>query len=122
MRLLRLIISLGAAVFGLATLVAGGRVLLGSDPGYVVFRPLLVYNTVMGLVYVGAGAVIWSDLAKGRWSAGAIALLNLAVLVAVFVIHQTDGDVALQSVRAMTLRTVVWLVVFLMTSWLHRRT
>ena len=121
MRWVRNAISLAAAVFGLATLIAGGRVLLGSDPGYVVFRPLLGYNTVMGLVYVGAGALIWRDIAKGRWLAGAIALLNLAVLIAVFVIHQTGGKVALQSVRAMTLRTVFWLVAFLVTSRLHRR-
>lgn len=30
-----------AILFGIATIFAGGRVLLGADPGYVVFRPLL---------------------------------------------------------------------------------
>ncbi len=42
MRRFRAFLVLVALVFGLATLVAGTRVLAGSDPGYVVFEPLLV--------------------------------------------------------------------------------
>lgn len=45
---LRRVLALIALVFGLVTLVAGGRVLAGADPGYVVFRPLLLYNVAMG--------------------------------------------------------------------------
>lgn len=120
MRFLQRFTSLVAAVFGLATIVAGGRVFLGSDPGYIVFQPLLIYNTVMGFAYVGAGIVIWRNVAQGRWLAGAIAFLNLTVLVAVVVTYQTGEGVAMQSVWAVTLRTVVWLALFLLTSWLHR--
>lgn len=120
MRFLHRVSALVAALFGLLTVLAGGRVLLGADPGYVVFRPLLVYNTVMGFVYVGAGAVIWRNVAPGRWAAGAIAFLNLAVLVGVVASHRTGGSVAMQSVRAMTFRTVVWIALFLTVSWLHR--
>lgn len=40
-----------AILFGLATIWAGLRVLwVGSDPGKVDFRPLLIFNTVMGAV------------------------------------------------------------------------
>lgn len=120
MRFLQRFTSLVAAVFGLATIVAGGRVLLGSDPGYIVLQPLLAYNTVMGFAYVGAGAVIWRNVAQGRWFAGAIAFLNVAVLIVVVVTYRTGGSIAMQSVWAMTLRTVVWLALFLVTSWLHR--
>lgn len=119
-RFLQRFTSLVAAVFGLATIVAGGRVLLGSDPGYIVLQPLLAYNTVMGFAYVGAGVVIWRNVARGRWLAGAIAFLNVAVLIVVVVTYRTGGSIAMQSVWAMTLRTVVWLALFLVTSWLHR--
>lgn len=52
MDILQKILALAALFFGLATIVAGVRVLTGADPGYLVFRPLLVYNTVMGLMYL----------------------------------------------------------------------
>ncbi len=68
-------------VFGLATLAAGGTVLLGRDPGYLVYRPLLLFRT-------------------------------------------TTDVVAVDSVRAMTLRTVVWLVLWGVLAWVwrHKRT
>ncbi len=46
-----------AVLFGIATVVAGTRVLSGSDPGYLVFRPLLIFNTAMGVAYLAAGVV-----------------------------------------------------------------
>ncbi len=98
-----------AILFGFATLFAGGRVLGGSDPGYIVFRPLLIYNTTMGLAYIGAGVTIWRNARRGRLAAGSIFLLNLLVLVAIFAIHQGGGAVAVDSLRAMSLRTGVWL-------------
>ena len=42
-------------------LVAGGRVLLGGDPGYVVYLPLLVFNTAMGVAYLFTGVRAWFD-------------------------------------------------------------
>jgi hypothetical protein len=100
-----------AIVFGVLTLFAGGRVwFFGVDPGYTVFRPLLVYNTVMGLGYAAVGVAFWNDR---RISVGASALifaLNLAVLGVISVLYLTSDRVAVDSLRAMTLRTVVWLV------------
>jgi hypothetical protein len=113
--------ALVAVVFGLATLFAGGTVLLGRDPGYVVFRPLLIYNTAMGLAYIGAGAAIWASLRRGRCAAGAIFLLNLLVLIGIGLSYRGGGAVAVESLRAMTLRTVVWLALFLAARWLVRR-
>lgn len=114
------IAAVGAVLFGTATLIAGGRVLLGSDPGYEVFRPLLIYNTTMGAAYVVAGVTIWRGFKPGMYAAGAIFLLNLVVLVAIIAVYRGGGHVAVDSLRAMTLRTVVWLVLFLATSWLVR--
>ncbi len=103
-----------AVLFGLATLGAGVSVLAGADPGYLVFRPLLLFNTAMGLAYVGAGlAMRWRPQA-GANAAIVIAALNLLVLAAIVVLHAQGGPVAVDSVRAMTLRAGVWFALALL--------
>lgn len=119
-RIVRIVATATAVLFGVVTLFAGGRVLLGSDPGYEVFRPLLVYNTAMGLAYVAAGAIFWRNVNAGRYAAGAIFLLNLLVLVGILVLYRAGDAVAVDSLRAMTLRTVVWLVLFVAMYWAGR--
>ena len=114
-------LALVAVVFGAVTIVAGARVLAGSDPGYVVFLPLLIYNSVMGLVYIGVGASGWRRLDHGRNGAAAVFLLNLLVLTAIWLVYTSGGAVAIDSVRAMTLRTAVWGVLFVGFWWLNRR-
>lgn len=109
-----------AILFGLATVFAGGRVLMGSDPGYLVFRPLLIYNFVMGFAYMATGATIWRSVPRGRYAAGVIFALNLLVLLAIILLYRGGGSVAVDSLRAMTLRTVVWLLLFLAMVWLVR--
>jgi len=111
-----------AILFGLATLVAGGRVLMGySDPGYVVYRPLLIYNTAMGIAYVAAGAAIWSRRTAGKYAAFAIFVFNLAVLLGVVFLYANGGAVAVDSVRAMAFRTSVWLALFVVLAWKVQR-
>ncbi|MDY0212264.1 MAG: hypothetical protein RBR06_04620 [Desulfuromonadaceae bacterium] len=119
-KIIRTILALIAFLFGLATIFAGGRVLMGFNPGYVVFRPLLIYNTAMGVAYLGVGSVLWRSLVRGRYAAGAIFLLNLLVLVAVVLLYCSGGPVAVDSLQAMSFRTVVWLGLFLAASWLLR--
>lgn len=109
----RMITALAAIVFGIVTVFAGGRVLLGADPGYVVLRPLLGYNTLMGVAYVIAGVLIWRSIRLGTWAAALIFGLNLIVLLGILMVYRSGGVVAVDSLRAMTFRTVVWLVLFL---------
>lgn len=120
MRVIRGAAASIAVLFGVATLVVGGRVLLGADPGYAVFRSLLVYNVAMGAAYVAAGVTIWRSPAWGRNFAGAIFVLNLVVLASIAFLYRSGGAVAVESLRAMTLRTVVWLVLFLAAARLAR--
>lgn len=119
-RIVQILAAAVAVLFGVATLFAGGRVLLGSDPGYEVFRPLLIYNTAMGVAYLAAGITVWRSVNAGGYAAGAIFLLNLLALVGILVVYRSGGAVAVDSLRAMTLRTVVWLVLFVAVSWLGR--
>jgi hypothetical protein len=103
-----------AMLFGLATVISGGRVLLGADPGYVVFRPLLVFNALMGLAYLAVGVLAWRGSAFALRGAGFIALLNLGVLGALLMRWEPDGPIARTSLMAMSFRTAVWAVLFLL--------
>ena len=109
-----------AILFGLLTIFAGTRVLLGSNPGYVVFRPLLIYNAAMGIVYVAAGIIAWRNIKQGMYVAAAIFVLNLIVLTAIFFLYKEGNSIAVDSLRAMSLRTVVWFTLFAGLWWLCR--
>jgi hypothetical protein len=99
-----------AVSFGIVTIAAGGRVLGGADPRYVVFRPLLLYNTAMGAVYLLAGLLMWRGAPGAPRAAAAIVVLNALVLVAVAALYVAGRPIAVDSLRAMAFRTVVWVV------------
>ncbi len=101
-----------AALFGIVTIFAGGRVLLGlHDPGYFVLRPVLIFNTAMGVMYVVAAVLMTRTLESGRIATAIVASLNLAVLIAIVVYWQVGGTVARETLTAMTFRTAVWFVI-----------
>jgi hypothetical protein len=111
-----------AALFGLATLFAGGRVLFGlGEAGYVVVPAVLLFNTIMGVFYLLAAVLIVRSPEVGRIAAGAIAIVNLAVLTLIVVHRASGGIVANETLGAMTLRTVVWLGIFALMSRSLRR-
>lgn len=120
-KLLQFILALVALLFGTATLLSGGRVLGGGDPGYVVFQPLLLYNTGMGLAYVATAFLIWRHLPRALPASLMIFCLNLLVLVGVGYLLQAGQGVAEQSFLAMVLRTGVWLALLVGVAWLLRR-
>ena len=118
--ILQRIMATVAVVFGIVTIIAGSRVLTGTDPGYTVFQPLLVYNTLMGVAYIAGGLMIWRNLRRGKYVAASIFTLNLIVLGGIAYLYFVSDGVAVDSLRAMTLRTVVWLVLLLGSMWLGR--
>jgi hypothetical protein len=102
------IVAALAALFGIITVVAGTRVLGGADPGYVVFRPLLFFNTLMGAAYLATAVAIWRNASRGRAWALRVTLVNLMVLLTITALYVAGSPVALESLAAMTFRTVVW--------------
>ncbi|WP_134085215.1 hypothetical protein [Thiohalophilus thiocyanatoxydans] len=82
---------------------------------------MLVYNTLMGFIYIGVGVVAWRNVHYGRNGAAAVFILNLLVLAAIWLLYNPGGAVAIDSLRAMTLRTIVWLLIFMGFGWLSRR-
>lgn len=121
MKIIQRALVLIAVLFGLATIIAGSRVLLGSDPGYIIFRPLLIYNTLMGVLYLAAGIIAWRSLKQGTYAAAGIFVLNLLVLLIIYFLYTKGSSIAIDSLRAMGLRTVVWMVLFVGFGWLGQR-
>jgi hypothetical protein len=106
-----------AAAFGLATIRAGGDVLFGDGAqaagNVVVF--VLWFNFLAGFAYVMAGAGLWM---RRRWSAQlALAIAAATVLVfGAFGIHVAAGGAfEARTVWAMTLRSVVWILIAALT-------
>ncbi len=112
-------LSLIAVLFGLVTIFAGSRVLLGADPGYVVFLPLLIYNLSMRVVYISAGIIAFRNPKQGMHVAAVIFSLNLVVLAVIFTLYKDGGAITVDSLRVMSFRTVVWLVLFVGLGWLN---
>ncbi len=105
--------ALIAIIFGGITVFIGTQTLLGfHDPGYLIFLPLLVFNTIMGLLYIITGVLIWRNHPEMLFAVQSIFLLNLAVLVIIGILYLTSSQVAFESVAAMSFRTIIWLVIY----------
>lgn len=106
-------LSLTGIIFGIITIISGGSVLLGTNPGYVVFLPLVTFNTVMGFAYVISGIVTWRNPVHGKTITGLIFLLNLGALITITYLYFGGSDIAHQSLGAMSFRSIVWLIIYL---------
>lgn len=96
-------------MLGGLSVVAGGRVLADIDrPDYVVLHWLVIYNVVAGFLGVVAGAGLWLSRAWAIDLARTLAGLHGAVLVVLIAWFATGRPVAMDSLLAMVLRTLVW--------------
>jgi hypothetical protein len=118
-RLLR-IVAAGAALFGLATLVSGGRVLFGPEAARAaagaVVPFVLWFNFGAGFAYLAAAYGLWRGR---RWAAPlalGIALATLGVFAAFGLWVAAGAGYEPRTVAALALRSAVWLAV----AWLAR--
>lgn len=110
-----------AAVFGLLTIVSGGRALFGGVDMGAAVGFVLVFNFLAGFAYVAAGAGLW----LGRpWAASLAVAILIATLVvfAAFGWHVVSGGAyERRTVGAMTLRTLVWAAIAIVAFRTTRR-
>jgi hypothetical protein len=102
-----------AFAIGAMAIFSGGQVLLGQMPDYYVINWLPLYNYTLGIVtLVFTAVVIWQNHKLAL--AAVIATLSSHSLV--FIILQTayHDQVAPDSIRAMTLRIVVWAIILVL--------
>ncbi|HEX6048151.1 MAG TPA: hypothetical protein VFZ21_02745 [Gemmatimonadaceae bacterium] len=102
--------ALLAVLAGLATIIAGGRILLGlAEAGYVVVRPVLYFNLVMGVLYLVTAVLIVRRAPSARGLAAGVALANVVVLALAALARGNGGAVAGETVVAMLLRSALWI-------------
>ena len=102
-----------ALIIGAMAVFAGGRVLLGTDPGYYVIDWLPVYNFAVGLVTLAVtAALIWRNGRYARPAAIATFAAHALVMLSLLVAYR--DVVAPDSLVAMTIRIVVWLIILVL--------
>lgn len=110
--------SILAFVIGAMAIFAGGQVLLGNMPDYYVIDWLPIYNFTIGVITFFLTAIlIWKNNQYAL--AAAIATLSGHTIV-MFILQSAYRDVvAPDSIRAMTLRIGVWVVILglLLVQW-----
>jgi hypothetical protein len=111
----RVLASSVAIAFGVLTIWEGGNVLFGSEAArraaghYVPF--VLWFNFIAGFAYVIAGAGLWT---RRHWAPHLAVLIAAAtaLVFAAFGVHvYAGGAYELRTVVAMSLRTLVWIVI-----------
>jgi len=105
------IAAIVAVIFGILTIISGGRALFGGVDMGAVVPFVLKFNFVAGFAYVLAGIGLWR---MARW-AGALSVViavATAVMFAAFLWHVWHGGAyEVRTLGAMPLRLVVWIVI-----------
>ena len=100
-----------AFIIGAMAIFAGGQVLLGKTMNYYVIDWLPIYNFIVGIISAFFTAiVIW----KGSRIAMPAAIVTLVSHSTVMVILQAAyrDVVAPDSIKATTVRIILWLIIF----------
>ena len=109
------IAAIVAVIFGVMTLVTGGKALFGSAETQALFGAVvgfvLWFNFLAGFGYVAAGAGLWFGRPWAAWLAAAIATATLLVFAAFGVHVALGGAFEARTVGALALRSLVWLAI-----------
>jgi hypothetical protein len=99
-------------IIGAMAIFAGGQVMLGKIMDYYVIDWLPIYNFVVGIISVFAAIIIW----KGSKIAMPVAIAILASNVTVMLVLLTAyrDVVAPDSIMAMTVRIVAWIIILVL--------
>jgi len=99
-------------IVGAMAIFAGGQVLLGKVMDYYVIDWLLIYNFIVGIISVFAAIIIW----KGNKIVIPVAIAILASNVTVMLVLLTAyrDVVAPDSIKAMTVRIVAWIIILVL--------
>jgi hypothetical protein len=111
--ILNKIASILAFITGIMAVFAGGKVLLGILPDYYVIDWLPIYNFVIGLSSAFfASVIIW----KNNRLALPIAIATFGLHALVMIILQTayHGLVAPDSIMAMSIRLIIWIIILVL--------
>ena len=94
---------------GAMSIIAGGMVLRGWQPGWSVINWLPVYNFVMGLLTLIPAYLLWNNHRFALPISITIFSVHAIVLLLLFTVYRNTS--AFQSVGAMSFRVVTWIAI-----------
>lgn len=101
-----------AIVFGILTVISGGRALFGSDAARAAMGDVvpfvLRFNFMAGFAYILAGIGLFRRERTAVWISLAILGVTFLVMLAFGLHIQQGGAYEMRTVAAMTLRIAVW--------------
>ena len=104
-----------AIIFGVLTVISGGRALFGSDAARAAMGDVvpfvLRFNFMAGFAYILAGIGLFRQERSAVWISLAILAITFLVMVAFGLHIQQGGAYEMRTVVAMTLRIAVWAVI-----------
>lgn len=104
------IASILAFIIGGMAVFAGAQVLMGNDPGYYVINWLPIYNYTIGILTVFITSIFIFTNSRFALPA-AIGTFSLHALVMLILQIAYRSTVAPDSIRAMTIRMIVWAII-----------
>ena len=118
--------AIGAIVFGVVTVLTGGRALFGSLESRADFGNavpfVLRFNFLAGFVYIAAGAGL---LLRRRWAVytSLFVAVSTILVFAAFGVHVIGGGTfERRTIGAMTIRSLFWIVVTIVSIRAMKRT
>ncbi len=119
-RTMQRIAAILAFIIGAMAVVAGGQVLLGKVPGYYVINWLPAYNFTMGMLAVFIIApLIWTNNPYSKLAA--IGTFGAHTIVMLILQTSYRGVVAPDSIIAMSIRLIVWLIILILMFFQSRK-
>jgi hypothetical protein len=98
-----------AFLIGIMSIVAGGKVIRGWEPGWSVLTWLPIYNVVMGILAFIPALMIWINQRYAFVISGVTFGIHAAVLLMLIIVFR--NVVAMQSLAAMAFRLATWAVI-----------
>lgn len=113
MKTTQIIAMVLAGAIGIMSMISGSMVLLGlREVDYTVLNALVVYNVAVGVLSVITAFLIWKNFMFSRKLISLILISHASILAYLYFFSET---VALESIKAMTFRVGVWLLIFILT-------
>ena len=115
MKIIKIIAMALAGFIGIMSVISGSLVLLGlREVGYTVLIGLVVYNVAVGVLSVITAFLIWKHFVLSKKMIVLILFFHGSVLTYLYFFSKT---VAMESIKAMIFRVVVWLLIFLLVQF-----
>ncbi len=112
MKITQIIALVLAGAIGIMSIISGSMVLLGlREVGYTVLIGLVIYNVALGVLSVITGFLIWKNFMFSRKLISLILISHATVLAYLYFFSDA---VAIESLKAMTFRVGIWVLIFIL--------